>query len=129
MKLSIKRLKEIHACRPQVALFRELFGEAVEVTETTCIAVVDKFDWDWAAVKLLDATAWEEYNRIHDAAWEEYNRIMDTAWEEYHLDPDGHHRKCAGDTAWEEYNRAKAAAFGRIFDSQRCEERTHETVN
>ena len=62
--LHLQTLIDNGACASQVALFRELYGDKVRVTQKLCVAVADKFSFDWAAIKLLSAPAWAEYGRV-----------------------------------------------------------------
>jgi hypothetical protein len=82
--LHLSTLRENHACLQQVKLFQELFGESVIVTGEKVLSVVNKFDWDWGARKLLSRTALDEYIRIKETAWYGYFRIEKTAWDEYY---------------------------------------------
>ena len=62
MELTAKLLESKGACPNQVALFRERFGESVQVTEELCVAVDTEFNWDWAATNLLSARAQKAYS-------------------------------------------------------------------
>ena len=62
MKITRALLKRKRACASQVALFAELFPDGAVVTETACVAVADKFDWDWAALHLLPPLIRAEYD-------------------------------------------------------------------
>ena len=68
MKLTAKELESKGACASQVALFRSLFGEEVEITEELCAEHASAFDFDWAARNLLTAAALVEYGKIMAAA-------------------------------------------------------------
>lgn len=93
--ITYKQLKAAGACKSQLRLFRKLFGAKTEVTEELCVKHAHEFDFTWAAVKLLTATALEEYDRVTAPAWEEHERV--TA------------------PAWEEYERVRATAFWRLY--------------
>ena len=113
MNITIQMLHDKGACPDQVALFEELFGDVVEVTEEACIAVAGSFDWAWAARNLLTAPARVEYERVTAPARVEYERVTAAAWAEYE-------RVTAA--AWAEYDRVTAAAFARAFLSQNTKE-------
>ena len=68
------------ACSEQVERFRSTFGESVEITPELCLSVADKFDWDWAAWRLLSAPAHAEYDRVRAPAWAEYDRVVAQVW-------------------------------------------------
>ena len=53
MKITKHLLQSKGACASQVALFAETFPHGTEITEAVCLAVADKFDWNWAAQNLL----------------------------------------------------------------------------
>ena len=97
MKVTLAMLKAKHACADQVRLFESLFKEGGDVTQEKCLAVADKFDWDWAAQHLLPASARAEYERVTATAWAEYERVRAPAWAEY--------------------ERVKALAFGRLAEA------------
>ena len=84
MNITLARLKELHACSSQVALFQQHFGESVTVTKERCLAVASIFDWNWAAQFLLSLFAQTEYYRACTTAWAEYYRTYTTAWAEYY---------------------------------------------
>src|SRR6202142_3423436 len=81
--LKLATLIELHACTSQKDLFKEKFGESVEITETLCEGVATLFDFDWAARNLLTAPAYAEYQRVRAQACTEYERVRAPAWAEY----------------------------------------------
>ena len=68
-------LENAKACRPQIDLFRALFGESVVVTVARARKVSDQFDWDYAA-RFLDAVGLAEYRCVLATAWAEYVRVQ-----------------------------------------------------
>ena len=62
MIITLEMLRQKHACRDQVARFKELFGDAVEVTVELVVKHAQDFDWDWAARSLLSAAGYSAYN-------------------------------------------------------------------
>ena len=132
-----RTLLEAGACGRALALFRDLFPEGkAEVSVDSCVAVADKFDWDWAASNLLPAAAQDEYDIAAAVANDVYNRAMSAAWAEVMavaltevnradaaawaaaLAP-SHAAARAADMAYAaaqiEYNRAKAAAWAQAW--------------
>ena len=127
MKVTVALLKRKGACATQAALFKELFPKGVEITEEVCVNVADKFNWSWAAEKLLSepanaayeratalayaayeratAPAPEAYERATALAYEEYRRATAPAYEEY---------RRATALAYAAYQRVQAATFGRL---------------
>ena len=94
------------ACRAQTDLFRQLFGESVEITEELCASVADKFDWRWAGRYLLSPVAAADYERVRAHASAEYERVRATAGAEYER---------AEAPALAEYKRVRSAAFARAY--------------
>jgi hypothetical protein len=61
MIITLEMLRQKHACRDQVARFKELFGDAVEVTVELAVKHAQDFAWDWAARSLLSAAGYSAY--------------------------------------------------------------------
>ena len=130
MELTIEQLIEQRACASQVKLFREMFGRSVNITQKACICVADKFDFAWAARKLLPAPAlaeyervrvqaWAEYARVTAPAWAEYERVTAPAWAEYERVRAPAWAECARVRvpAWAEYERVRARTFAKLYNS------------
>ena len=81
--LTLTTLKKKGACKGQVALFRTMFGQSVEITEALCVEHAAAFNWGWAAENLLTAPARAEYDRVRAPAWAEYDRVTAPALAEY----------------------------------------------
>ena len=99
--LTYQTLAEKGACLEQCDLFRELFGESVEVTEDLCESVYDRFSWDWAAARLVPCDVLDEYKRARQPSWNAY------------VDASGESLKAA----WEKLLRTSARAFARAYNS------------
>jgi len=116
--LTLQRLIDLGACADQRELFRETFGDSVDVTPELCVSVADKFDWRWAAEHLLSAPAWAEYERATAPAWAECERVEAPAWAEYErvkaLARAEYKRVEA--PAWAEYQRVEARTFGELYE-------------
>jgi hypothetical protein len=130
MKITKRLLQSKGACASQVALFAETFPHGTEITEAVCLAVADKFDWNWAAQNLLPPKSDAEYQRVRAQAYAEYQRVCapadaeclrvraqayaecqrvcDQAYAEYQ-------RVCAPADA--ECQRVRAPAFGRLANT------------
>ena len=104
--ITLKQLKERGACLEQMFLFKQLFGNEVEVTVKRCVKYYNKFDWVWVAACLLSNELWEEYEKIRQSAYEEYEKIRQSAQEEYEK---------SIQSAWEEYLKKQARAFGECY--------------
>ena len=81
--ITLDQLKEYEACVEQLHLFKELFGNEVEVTVKRCAEYYDKFSWNWAAAFLLSVELREEYSKIRRSAWEEYLNMKQLAYKGY----------------------------------------------
>ena len=102
MKITLRNLKAKGACEEQVALFKETFGQSVEVTEETCDkAVKAGLDFNWASANLLSRTQLAEYDRVQGLARAEYERVQGPALAEY--------QRIRG-PAWAEYKRIEGLA-------------------
>jgi hypothetical protein len=112
-------------------LFHTLFGDSVDVTDELCGSVAGKFDFDWAASRLLTRSARAEYARATKAAWAEYERATAPARDEYEratavleaefkraTEAAGDEFKRARKSAGDEYVRATAVAFANAYNSQ-----------
>jgi hypothetical protein len=107
--ITLAQLKKHDACTRQLLLFKQMFGDSVQVTEALAIEVAQQFDFDWAANKLLGESALAEYAKVQDLAWAEYHKMRDLAWAEYG-------KVC--DLAVAEYHKVCASAFARLYIAQ-----------
>jgi len=119
MKITKRLLQSKGACASQVALFAETFPRGTEITEAVCLAVADKFDWNWAAQNLLPPKSDAEYQRVCAPADAECQRVRAQAYAECQ-------RVCAPADAecqrvraqaYAEYQRVCAPAFGRLANA------------
>lgn len=79
--ITLEMLTGNRACKDQVELFRELYGDAVSFeTEAEAVAWAEKvatqFAWDWVAYHLLSDPAWAQYKKARDPALAEYKKAM-----------------------------------------------------
>ena len=96
MYITIELLQKHNACQGQLDLFAATFPAGVHVTEAVCLAVADKFDFDWA-IRLLPVDKLEEYEAKRAPIWAEY--------------------EAKDAPIWAECNRQRAALFGRIAET------------
>lgn len=66
MKITLKQLIDLGACRHARKRFRELFGESVEVTDDLCVKHAEEFDWDWVASHLLSRKQLAQWYKDED---------------------------------------------------------------
>src|SRR3990167_6285967 len=106
--ITLKQIKAHQPCADEFRAACRLFGKRkrIAVTVKAAVAVADKFDFKWLALKLLTLMAWAEYQRAIAPAGAEYERARAAAWAEFERDTA---------PAWAEYQRAKAAAFARAY--------------
>ena len=77
VKITLKQLNELGACENQLKLFEETFGEeAIFKTKAqaveTAIKMARKFDFEWAAIKLLSRGYRKDYQETKAPLWEAY---------------------------------------------------------
>ena len=108
MKITKLLLQIKGACASQVALFAETFPHGTEITEAVCLAVADKFDWNWAAQNLLSPESYAEYERVRAQADAECQHVCAPAYAEYQR---------VRAPAYAECQRVRAATFGRLANT------------
>lgn len=115
-------LTRLGACAPEVELFRQRFGDSVDVTESTDTA---GFSIEWAARYLLSPTAYADYARSWGVAYADYERIRGAARAAY-ADYVRIRGAASADyvriekTAWADYEHIRGAAWAgyvRIRDA------------
>ena len=119
MKITKRMLQSKGACASQVALFAETFPHGTEITEAVCLAVADKFDWDWAAQNLLSPESYAEYERVRAQAYAEYQRVytqIDAEYQRVRAQTDAEYQRVYAQTD-AEYQRVRAATFGRLANT------------
>ena len=72
MKITLKQLRLLGACKPQVELFKETFGTEVELTEANAIRYGALFDIDWIASKVLQGDKLDDYGAKCAPLWADY---------------------------------------------------------
>lgn len=77
MKITYQQLEELDACENQLDLFRELFGDEVELTEKIVMTHGPKFNLDWAATRLFFPAANAEYRQARTAAFWEIAKTLE----------------------------------------------------
>ena len=113
------------ACSKQVELFKQYFGESVEITEEICIKYSNEFYIDCLAAKMLNEEQLKAYKAIRDPAYEEhkatdvraaleaYEAIEGPAWKKYSA-IHGLARKnyeAIGKPAWKDYKAIVELAY------------------
>lgn len=137
--LTMATLRKKGACRDQIALFRELFGTRVEVTEALAAEHAGQFIAAWAADHLLSRqaratydTAMAQARATYDTARAQARAAYDAAmaharraaydaareaWDAYDAAtaPAWDAYSAASNAAWAAYNAAKAKAWARAY--------------
>lgn len=85
MRITVKKLERLHACRSQITMFKRHFPlryypNGVTVTEERCIRLAQKVLWSWAANHLLNGGRAHKFYR--DAA----NKANEVRFSSYALD-------------------------------------------
>ena len=62
MKITLKQLRLLGACKPQVELFKATFGTEVELTEANAVRYGALFDINWIARKILQGDKLSDYD-------------------------------------------------------------------
>ena len=107
------------ACQEQIDLFKQCFGESVEITEDLCLKYSNEFHINWLIDNMLNeeqrelyytiqAPAWKKYLAIQESVYEEYKAIQGPAYEEY---------EAIEAPALEAYDKEKARAFCVAYNS------------
>ena len=82
MKITLKQLRLIGACEPQVDLFKETFGTEAELTVENAIRYGALFDINWIANKVLKGDKLADYRAKRDALYADYRAKCATAFVE-----------------------------------------------
>ena len=72
MKITLKQLKKLGACADQTKLFKEIFGDSVEITEDVIREHGAKFDVNWLAGHVLSPTHLAAYQAKLAPLWADY---------------------------------------------------------
>jgi hypothetical protein len=109
---TLQMLIDAEACEPQVDLFRETFGNSVNVTVARAKKVAGLFDWGFAQ-RFLDGQGKADFDRTNDAAWADYERTRAAAWADLDRICDAARADFdrTNDAALADYNRARDAAL------------------
>jgi len=128
MYITLKQLQDAGACEEQQKLFKQAFGEQVEISEALAVQYAKVFNWEWAAEHLLsvlgrkayreaEATAWKTYCEAEAAAWKTYCEAeapAAKAYDEAVVAAYTAYREAVA-AAWKTYREAKAIAFYRAY--------------
>jgi len=104
--ITLQQLIDADACADQRYLFKQKFGDSVEVTRELCISVADVFDWSWAAQHFLSAPALKVYHETYASAWNVYDETCAPALKVYDE---------TRAQAWKVYNETRAPAW-KVYD-------------
>lgn len=112
MKIDPKTLQECGACQEDMDSFMK-HGHGHDITAELTTRHADRFDWDWAASRLLNREGKAEYARIRREAHAEHADAVERAHATFHSAVQG--RKLSG---WASFVKdhaafAKAAAESR----------------
>ena len=75
-RVTVKMLKSLGACAPELATFAKEWPDGAAVTKSNVLRAAElKLNLDWVAEKLLSPPALAEYDRVKATAWAEYDRV------------------------------------------------------
>jgi hypothetical protein len=83
MKITLKWLKEQDACQLQVSLFKERFGDSVEVTRELMIDQASDLKLSWLATKILTSAKLSDYEELHTTILAELEEALDLIFTVY----------------------------------------------
>ena len=83
MKITLRQLKKLGACDGQVNLFKETFGDEVEITEAVVKEHGAKFNSDWLADKVLTPAQLADYAVEHAPLDADYEAKRASIWADY----------------------------------------------
>lgn len=81
--IKLETLYELGACDSQCKLFKEHFGEQVDLATVDVAKYSSIFDVNWLALKLFKGAAWEEYVKEQNAICAEYTKELDAIYGDY----------------------------------------------
>ena len=81
--LKYDELVRVGACKDQLALFKQHFGEGGEVTPAKAVAVAGLFDWHWAVRRFLSPAQRKAYHAATAEASKAYYAAMAEAHKAY----------------------------------------------
>ena len=83
MTITLKQLRLLGACDEQVKLFRDTFGNSVELTKKVVREHCGKFDVDWIACKVLPVPLYADYESKRAMLYAVYESKRDTLYADY----------------------------------------------
>ena len=81
--ITLAMLIEKKAYAKQVELFKQYFGESVEIAEEICIEYFHEFNINWLAGNMLNEVQRELYYTIEDPAYVAFKAFQESALKEY----------------------------------------------
>jgi hypothetical protein len=112
-EITLQMLREVQACQKQVQLFKQTFGDSVELTEELAQKHFGLFQVPWAAAVFLTFENWKIFEIQRVAAQAKYNTtILAAETDEGFLD-------AAIGPAWKEQQIAEGLAFIRLYNAQK----------
>ena len=117
--ITLDVLIEKKACQDQVDLFKQHFGESVEITEEICLKYYDKFVIERVVVNMLNEEQREAYMVIQGPAWKDYKVIEEPAYEAYNaiVSPANEAYEAIQRPAYTKYLKNQARAFFVAYNS------------
>ena len=110
MKITLKELRLIGACEPQVELFKATFGTEAELTVENALRYGALFDINWIANKVLKGDKLTDYQAKREALVADYEAKLASWYADYEaklapLDADYEAKRAP---LWADYNAKRA---------------------
>ena len=109
MKITLKQLRLLGACKPQVELFKATFGTEVELTEANAVRYGALFDINWIARKILQGDKLVDYEAKRAPLWADYEAKRAPLLADYEA-------KCA--PLFADYEAKRATAFVAVMNDK-----------
>jgi hypothetical protein len=131
MTITVKQLRMMKACDSQVELFKQTFGESVELTRELVLAHASKFDLHWFACDYLKGNKLEAYQKARASALEAYYREIASVWDAYNRETVSAWEACQKEIAlareaWQKERSLAREACQKAIDS--AWEACHEAI-
>jgi hypothetical protein len=103
--ITLQQLKEFNACKSQRILFKENFGDSVEISQELCVKFAQHFQFTWAAAALLSAKNYAKFRKLREKSWHNFMQAPLSSKKEKLM--------------LERNNRVEARVFAKLFLSQK----------
>ena len=113
--LLLSTLVNLKACEGQVNLFKQTFGDSVDITPELCKQHEHNFNFHWAAEHLLSASAWRIYEETRASALKIYEETCAPARKIFDETGDSAWKIYKESIAWKIYKETCATTFANLY--------------